>query len=138
MSHRSPPQTHDPFRGIYDAVFRPDGRSSSAIPPLPVDIKVEQLSPSNVGEEGVREETNNSGGGGGGGEGDNSGSVVSSFLPDERLTLEEAVWIYTAGGAVAAGADGRLGAVRPGFLADLTVVEVQGGGDELLENPRSA
>ncbi|CAN0287714.1 unnamed protein product, partial [Hapterophycus canaliculatus] len=87
-SSDAPIETHDPFRGIYDAIFRPDSRSS-----------------------------------------------VSPFLPDERLTLEEAVWIYTAGGAVAAGTEDRLGAIRPGFLADLTVVEVPGGGEKLLENP---
>lgn len=59
------------------------------------------------------------------------------FLPDERLSLEEAVWIYTAGGAVAAGEEKRLGSIEPGFLADLTVLELEGGGAEkLLENAR--
>lgn len=59
------------------------------------------------------------------------------FLPDERLSLEEAVWIYTAGGAIAAGEEKRLGSIEPGFLADLTVLELEGGGAEkLLENAR--
>ena len=61
---------------------------------------------------------------------------MTPFLPDERLTLEEAVWMYTAGGALAAGAEDRLGAIRPGLLADLTVVDAEGGGQRLLEDPR--
>lgn len=61
---------------------------------------------------------------------------MTPFLAGERLSLEEAVWMYTAAGALAAGAEDRLGAIRPGLLADLTVVEVEGGGRRLLENPR--
>lgn len=59
-----------------------------------------------------------------------------AFLPDERLTLEEAVWIYTAGGAIAAGEEKRLGAIQPGFMADLTVLEIEGGAEKLLEDAR--
>lgn len=59
-----------------------------------------------------------------------------AFLPDEQLTLEEAVWMYTAGGAIAAGKEKRLGAIQPGFLADLTVLEVEGGAEKLLEDAR--
>ena len=62
---------------------------------------------------------------------------MTPFQPNERLTLEEAVWMYTAGGAVAAGVEDRLGVIRPGSLADLTIIEVEGGGAGLLENPRS-
>lgn len=97
----------------------------------PSDAGDKNSVPSSLGEEAVREETKNSVVDGG-----DSCSEVSSFLPHERLTLEEAVWMYTAGGAVAAGAEDRLGAIRPGFLADLTVVQVQEGGEKLLENPR--
>lgn len=61
---------------------------------------------------------------------------VDPFLPDERLTLEEAVWMYTAGGAIAAGMEDRVGVIRPGFLADLTILEVEGGAQALLDKPR--
>lgn len=63
---------------------------------------------------------------------------VDPFLPDERLTLEEAVRMYSAGGAFAAGMEDKLGAIEEGFMADLTIVEVEGGAEALLENPRSA
>lgn len=43
--------------------------------------------------------------------------------PDERLTMEEAVAHYTAGGARAAGAERELGAIRPGYRADLVVFD---------------
>lgn len=81
-------------------------------------------------------------GGGGGGvtelEGGVGAGAVKSFLPEERLTLEEAVWIYTAGGAAAAGEEKAMGVIRPGFLADLTVLEVDGGAKKLLDDPRCA
>ena len=63
---------------------------------------------------------------------------VDPFLPDERLTLEEAIWIYSAGGAYAAGMEDKLGVVKEEFMADLTILEVDGGVEALLENPRCA
>lgn len=61
---------------------------------------------------------------------------VQSFLPEEKLTLEEAIWMYTAGGAFAAGEEHRLGALRPGYSADFTVVQVKGGVESLTKVPR--
>lgn len=90
---------------------------------------------------GHEEGSKHCGGGGGGGTGLQGGvwtGAVKSFLPEERLTLEEAVWIYTAGGAAAAGEEKALGVIRPGFLADLTVLEVNGGAKKLLDDPRCA
>jgi predicted amidohydrolase YtcJ len=44
------------------------------------------------------------------------------FLPEQALTLEEAVAAATAGGAAAAGLAGELGVIRPGARADLAVL----------------
>ncbi|CAM9098263.1 unnamed protein product [Ectocarpus fasciculatus] len=122
-SSDAPIETHNPFRGMYDAVLRPDKPPSS-----PVHEGGAKTHPSSGdGDDVANDETGNSGGG--------SGSGVTAFMPDECLTLEEAVWMYTAAGAFAAGAEARLGAIRPGFLADLTVVEVEGGCESLLKDP---
>lgn len=43
------------------------------------------------------------------------------WLPEQCLTVEEAVECHTALAAEAAGLSDRLGKIRPGFLADLTV-----------------
>ncbi|CAM9490836.1 unnamed protein product [Phaeothamnion confervicola] len=52
------------------------------------------------------------------------------FRPEECLTLDEAVWLYTVGAAYAAGEERRLGRIHPGFLADFVVVDpsVEAGG----------
>lgn len=47
----------------------------------------------------------------------------SSETGGEALTLEEAVAHYTAGGARAAGAQGELGSLLPGYRADLVVFD---------------
>jgi len=44
----------------------------------------------------------------------------------ERLTFAEALEIYTAGAAYAAGAEDRLGRLEPGMAADLVVVHAPG------------
>lgn len=108
-------------------MFRPDKPPSPPGSILLADTGKTKEQPSNDGVDIVTDDTRS-----GGGRGD-----VTPFLPDERLTVEEAVWMYTAGGALAAGAEDRLGAIRPGRLADLTVVQVEGGAERLLENPRS-
>lgn len=169
-------QTHDPFRGMYDAVFRPNKPPSSGEQlPLPMDAPDERphatapqaiaAAISNTPTLGVydREEPRGLGSepvmstaataipldgydqvapargrddvGGVAEEDEAETGGVTPFLPDERLTLEEAVWIYTVGGAIAAGAEDKVGVIRPGFLADLTVVEVPGGAEALLDNP---
>lgn len=44
------------------------------------------------------------------------------WYPEERLTVEEAVWGYTAGAAYAGGTEGSQGSISPGKLADLVVL----------------
>lgn len=187
LPHRSPlhpthSQTHEPLRGIFDAIFRPDA------PPdfnsAPVDVAaiagstiVQNTDPSTAAhnnsqdnserkeqrqqqaeqpatdpdrntpirmegtgvdlqrderkqprEGGIQEVSHRS---------SMTSTMIRPFLPDERLTLEEAVWMYTTGGAIAAGMETRVGVIRPGFLADLTILELGcGSGPGLLENPR--
>jgi hypothetical protein len=45
------------------------------------------------------------------------------FLPDQRLTVEEAVALYTTGPAALAGAERDLGTLEAGKLADLVVLD---------------
>jgi len=45
------------------------------------------------------------------------------WQPQQRLTVEEAVRAYTVGAAYAGGGEDRVGALRPGMLADLTVLD---------------
>jgi predicted amidohydrolase YtcJ len=45
------------------------------------------------------------------------------WYPEQRLTVAEAVRAYTLGAAHAAGAEGRLGSLSPGKLADLVVLD---------------
>jgi len=42
--------------------------------------------------------------------------------PNERLSLSEAIELYTTGGAYAAGLEDRLGRIDPAFFADLVVL----------------
>ncbi len=45
------------------------------------------------------------------------------WIPGERLDLTEALAAYTEGPAYASGAEGRLGRLEPGYLADLIVLD---------------
>ncbi len=45
------------------------------------------------------------------------------WYPEQRLSLQEALDGYTTGPAYAAGLENRLGRLRPGFYADLIVLE---------------
>ena len=54
---------------------------------------------------------------------DEQGSPAGGWLPQQRLTLEEALRAHTAGSARAAFADDRLGILKPGMRADVTVVD---------------
>jgi predicted amidohydrolase YtcJ len=45
-----------------------------------------------------------------------------TYVPDERITVDEAVRAYTRGGAYAAFADTRVGSLEVGKLADLAVL----------------
>jgi len=45
------------------------------------------------------------------------------WYPEQRLTVEEAVYAYTLGAAQAAALEGRWGSLSPGKLADLVVLD---------------
>ena len=45
--------------------------------------------------------------------------------PDQRMTLDEILAGFTAGAAHAGFAEGRVGVLRPGMRADLTVADRQ-------------
>jgi predicted amidohydrolase YtcJ len=45
------------------------------------------------------------------------------WYPEQRLTVEEAVYAYTMGAARAAAMESRLGSLSPGKLADLVVLD---------------
>jgi len=44
------------------------------------------------------------------------------FLPEQDISIEEALRAYTTGGAAAGGDDDRLGRIAPGFLADFVIL----------------
>src|SRR5262249_17269586 len=46
-----------------------------------------------------------------------------AWLPDQALSMTEALWAYTVGGAYAGGQEARQGSVALGQLADLVVLE---------------
>lgn len=54
---------------------------------------------------------------------DEKGRPPGGWHPNQRLTLEETLRAFTAGSAYAGFAEGRLGTLRTGFRADLTVVD---------------
>lgn len=45
------------------------------------------------------------------------------WLPSERISAADALRIYTAGGAAAAGREDELGQIAPGMLADFVVLD---------------
>jgi predicted amidohydrolase YtcJ len=51
------------------------------------------------------------------------GIAAAPYFPEERVDLATAVDAYTLGGAVAAGEEDSLGRIRPGLLADLTLLD---------------
>src|SRR5450755_4146867 len=52
-----------------------------------------------------------------------SGGEAEPFLPEQGLSLAEALGAYTAGSAYVNHLDDRTGAIEPGMLADLTVLD---------------
>ncbi len=54
---------------------------------------------------------------------DAEGRPAGGWHPEHRLTLEEALRGHTAGSAHAAFAEDRLGILKPGFRADVTIVD---------------
>jgi predicted amidohydrolase YtcJ len=64
-----------------------------------------------------------------------------AWMPEQRLTRDEALRAFTAGAAYAEHADGRRGMIREGYDADLTVFErdvLEVAVDELPEVPLAA
>ena len=49
------------------------------------------------------------------------GGPAGGFLPEERISLDSAIDLYTRGSAYAEFADGRKGTLEPGKLADLAI-----------------
>jgi len=47
----------------------------------------------------------------------------SGWIPEQKLSMPEALAAYTLGPAYAAGTESRVGRLAPGYLADLIVVE---------------
>ncbi|MBT3321179.1 MAG: amidohydrolase [Anaerolineae bacterium] len=58
------------------------------------------------------------------------GTPSEGWYPEQRLTVEEAVYGYTMGTAIAAGTENMQGSLTPGKLADLVVLE-----DDIFEIP---
>lgn len=52
------------------------------------------------------------------------------FVPEQNITVEEALQAYTGGAAWAAGDEKRLGRIAPGFAADFVILE-----EDVLEVP---
>ena len=53
---------------------------------------------------------------------DREGRPPGGWMPDERLSRDEALHSFTAGAAYAAHLEHDLGMLRPGMLADLLVL----------------
>ncbi|MDI3270044.1 MAG: amidohydrolase [Bacillota bacterium] len=54
---------------------------------------------------------------------DDKGEPQGGWQPEEKLPLEEALHLYTYGGAYAMGAEGERGRLLPGYSADLVILE---------------
>jgi hypothetical protein len=54
---------------------------------------------------------------------DRAGMPPGGWHPEQRLTLAEALAAFSAGAAFAAGQEGELGKLAPGYQADLTIFE---------------
>jgi predicted amidohydrolase YtcJ len=51
------------------------------------------------------------------------GTPEGGWYPEQRLSVEEAVWAYTMGTALASGRQDDLGSLSPGKMADLIVLD---------------
>ncbi|MFO7565765.1 MAG: amidohydrolase [Enhygromyxa sp.] len=63
---------------------------------------------------------------------DLAGQPAGGWLPDQRLSMAEAIAAFTSGAAFAAGREAHLGRLAPGFRADITCLER----DPLTVDPR--
>jgi len=48
---------------------------------------------------------------------------AQGWIPEQKITLQQAIQAYTVGAAFAAGWEDRLGQLKPGYLADLIVLD---------------
>ena len=67
---------------------------------------------------------------------DYQGRPQGGWFPEQRLSIQVAVGLYTAAGARALGLEGRAGVLAPGMLADFTVFDsdlYELGPDQLRE-----
>ena len=60
---------------------------------------------------------------------------ITSFDPTDWMPAEEIVHMATEGGARAAGFEGRLGRLEPGYLADVVFLDLDGFGFVPLNDP---
>jgi predicted amidohydrolase YtcJ len=51
------------------------------------------------------------------------GANPSGWVPEQRITVQEALTAYTTTNAYAGFQDDRLGLIAPGYLADLTMLD---------------
>ena len=51
------------------------------------------------------------------------GTPAGGWFPEQCLTVSEAVWGYTMGGALVSGREAELGSLTPGKLSDLIVLD---------------
>ncbi|MBB4640125.1 hypothetical protein HNQ99_000405 [Rhizorhapis suberifaciens] len=58
---------------------------------------------------------------------DGAGEPFGGWMPEQRISLEDALKAYTLGGAYAARAEGRLGTLMPGKSADFLMLETDIG-----------
>lgn len=57
------------------------------------------------------------------------------WLPEERLSMADALRAYTAGSAAAAGREAELGTLAPGMLADVAVLDCNLLGEDVAHEP---
>ena len=61
---------------------------------------------------------------------DRAGEAGEGWYQDQRLSMEKAIELYTAGSAYAEFMEDRKGRIKPGFLADMVILD-----QDLLEIP---
>lgn len=64
------------------------------------------------------------------------GQPADGWYPEERISIEQAVWGYTMGNAIVSGQQRALGSLSPGKLADLVVLDrdiLEIPADEILD-----
>ena len=60
----------------------------------------------------------------------NDSTPAEGWFPSQRLTVEESLFAYTMGAAIAAGTENMQGSLSPGKVADLVILE-----DDIFEIP---